>query len=107
VFVAAAIGPESGSLIEVIDAEKVLVACEGGIWIKDRCKHALDIFPAKIQAVLIRPKPDDDGHVFVVDADGLGLCDRMARRRRPREVLYCVFGTRTYPLLKTTVPSPK
>ena len=65
VFVAGAIRPESGSLIEVIDAEKVLVACEGSIWIKDGCEHAIDVFKAKLKAVLIRPKPDDDGGTYV------------------------------------------
>jgi hypothetical protein len=90
VFVAAAVRPESGSQIRVVDAEKVLITCGGSIWIriKDSRKHALDILKAKLKAVLIRPKPDDDGHFVVVNADGLGLCDRMARRHRPREVLY-------------------
>jgi hypothetical protein len=88
VFVAAAVGPESGSLIRVIDAEKVLVETyAGGTWIKDSCKHALHIFKAKLKAVLIRPKPDDEGRYAVVNADGLGLCDRTTQRRRPREVL--------------------
>jgi hypothetical protein len=95
VFVPIGIKPESGSLIKVIDAQKVLVRTSGGgIWIKDRCKHAIDILPAKLKAVLIRPKPDDDGHVFVVNADGLGLSDRMARWRRPREVLHRIVGVR-------------
>jgi hypothetical protein len=95
VFVPIGIKPESGSLIKVIDAQKVLVRTSGGgTWIKDRCKHAIDILPAKLKAVLIRPKPDDDGHVFVVNADGLGLSDRMARWRRPREVLHPIVGVR-------------
>jgi hypothetical protein len=89
VLVAAAIDPESGSLIGVVDAEKVLVETySGGTWIKDSFEHALDILKAKLNAVLILPKPGDEGHFVVVDADGLGLCDSMARRRRPSEVLY-------------------